>query len=72
MYDLKYDPEELNNVVGKQQYQEILKDLKIKLLNWQKLTKDPWICAPHGVLEPNNNGDSCFSLDNLTEKIKKN
>ncbi|XP_044733287.1 N-sulphoglucosamine sulphohydrolase [Chrysoperla carnea] len=71
LYDLKYDPEELNNVVGKQQYQEILKDLKMKLLNWQKLTKDPWICAPHGVLEPSNNGDSCFSLDNLTEKIKK-
>lgn len=51
LYDLKYDPEERNNVANKPNYKEIFQELSDKLMEWQKNTKDPWICAPHAVLE---------------------
>uniref|UniRef100_A0A8D8M3X3 N-sulphoglucosamine sulphohydrolase n=1 Tax=Cacopsylla melanoneura TaxID=428564 RepID=A0A8D8M3X3_9HEMI len=67
LFDLKYDPMELNNIAGKDEYNSTLSDLKDMLHKWQKKTNDPWICAPHGVLEPINNKQdfACFDLYNL-------
>ena len=31
--------------------QETFEDMKQKLKAWQNKTRDPWICAPHAVLE---------------------
>lgn len=59
LYDLKQDPEELNNLAGKTEYKQIMKELDEKLINWQNITRDPWICAPHAVLE--NAGDYKFN-----------
>lgn len=67
MYDLRKDAEELNNLVGKASFQDIFKNLKEKLFNWQKATDDPWICAPHAVLENKGkykNNPQCLSLQN--------
>ncbi|KAH0548365.1 N-sulphoglucosamine sulphohydrolase [Cotesia glomerata] len=66
LYDLKYDPEELNNIINKSSSQPIFKELSMKLFDWQKVTNDPWICAPTGVLEPidgDKNNLGCMSTD---------
>ncbi|XP_008551634.1 N-sulphoglucosamine sulphohydrolase [Microplitis demolitor] len=66
LYDLKYDPEELNNIINKPSSQTIFKELSQKLFEWQKKTNDPWICAPGGVLEPidgDKNNLGCMSTD---------
>ncbi|XP_003399164.1 N-sulphoglucosamine sulphohydrolase [Bombus terrestris] len=64
LYDLKYDPEEKNNIASKSSAKKIFFDLQQRLLKWQKTTKDPWLCAPRGVLigtkEP-----QCMPLENL-------
>ncbi|XP_017774623.1 PREDICTED: N-sulphoglucosamine sulphohydrolase [Nicrophorus vespilloides] len=66
LFDLKKDPEELNNVAGKESFKEIYEDLKGRLHEWQKVTKDPWLCAPHAVYEDKGdykNEPQCLSLD---------
>ncbi|CAG9864219.1 unnamed protein product [Phyllotreta striolata] len=68
LYDLKYDPEELNNIVKKNSSQEIFKVLKDRITEWQKATNDPWICSPHGVLENVGrfkDNPQCLGLDNV-------
>lgn len=67
LYDVKSDPLELNNLFGKTSMQPIFKQLKQRLEEWQKNTNDPWLCAPHAVLE--NKGvykakQQCLALDN--------
>ncbi|XP_028981990.1 N-sulphoglucosamine sulphohydrolase [Diachasma alloeum] len=52
LFDLKMDPEELKNIAFEPSAKGVFKELREKLLQWQKDTQDPWICAPHGVLEP--------------------
>ncbi|XP_063991281.1 N-sulphoglucosamine sulphohydrolase [Diachasmimorpha longicaudata] len=52
LFDLKMDPEELNNIASKPSAEGVFRKLREKLLQWQRDTDDPWICAPHGVLEP--------------------
>lgn len=67
LYDLKYDPEELSNLVHKKDFQEIFKTLKMELHIWLNKTNDPWICSPHGVLEnkgSNKDLPQCFPLLN--------
>lgn len=67
LYDLRKDPEELNNIAGKISKEGILKDLQERLNDWQKITNDPWICAPHSVYENTGiykNNPQCMSLDN--------
>ncbi|XP_001605082.1 N-sulphoglucosamine sulphohydrolase [Nasonia vitripennis] len=68
MYDLKYDPEELNNIATKKSVEPIFKELQQMLTEWQQKTKDPWLCSPNGVLEPFE-GDKknlqCMQLDNF-------
>ncbi|KAK0083497.1 hypothetical protein PV325_008699 [Microctonus aethiopoides] len=66
LYDLKHDPEELNNIVNKSASKIVFKELYEKLLTWQKATDDPWICAPDGVLEPidgDKNNLGCMSTN---------
>lgn len=68
LYDLKVDAGELNNLAGKKSYKKILLELQGKLSNWQKVTNDPWLCAPHSVLENVREFESnpqCLGLDNL-------
>ncbi|XP_076644221.1 N-sulfoglucosamine sulfohydrolase [Halictus rubicundus] len=66
LYDLKYDPEERNNIVSKQSMKDIFSDLQDRLLKWQKVTEDPWLCAPSGVLIQDETGNpQCMSLENF-------
>ncbi|KOC65833.1 N-sulfoglucosamine sulfohydrolase [Habropoda laboriosa] len=66
LYDLKYDPRESNNIASKSSAKQIFIDLQERLFKWQKMTNDPWLCAPGGVL--NNVGTTeshCMPLDNF-------
>ncbi|CAH1154407.1 unnamed protein product [Phaedon cochleariae] len=68
LYDLKYDPEELNNIVKKNSSSYVFKELQQRLSDWQKRTNDPWICSPHAVFEDTGSFKSnpqCLGLDNL-------
>ncbi|XP_011498100.1 PREDICTED: N-sulphoglucosamine sulphohydrolase [Ceratosolen solmsi marchali] len=68
LYNLKQDPEELNNIITKKSMKSIFDELRNKLLDWQKRTKDPWLCSPNGVLEPieeDKNNFKCMNLENL-------
>lgn len=67
LYDIKHDPEELNNIALKASSKNIFEDLKTRLFNWQKDTNDPWLCSPHGVFENKGifkNNPQCLDLDN--------
>lgn len=54
MYDLIFDPNEANNLVGKPIMAEILAELRGKLEQWMQDTKDPLlngpIATPEGAL----------------------
>ncbi|XP_012256743.2 N-sulphoglucosamine sulphohydrolase [Athalia rosae] len=68
LYDLKYDPEELTNIAFKPSVKDVFSKLKIRLFNWQQETRDPWLCAPNGVLEAvgaYKNHPRCMPLDNF-------
>lgn len=68
LYDLKYDPEEVNNIVKKNSSRKAFEELKQRLYKWQTETGDPWICAPHAVLENKGlykNNPQCLDLDNV-------
>ncbi|XP_012214785.1 N-sulphoglucosamine sulphohydrolase isoform X1 [Linepithema humile] len=68
LYDLKYDPEELNNIALKLSAKNIFFELQERLSNWLKVTKDPWLCAPDGVLENigyDKDNPQCMPLNNL-------
>ena len=41
LYDLQKDPHERNNIINNPEFKEIATDLKKKLENWMKRTKDP-------------------------------
>ncbi|KAH9365406.1 hypothetical protein HPB48_019618 [Haemaphysalis longicornis] len=51
LYDLEGDRDELKNLAYNASYATIFEELKQTLLKWQRTTNDPWICAPHSVLE---------------------
>ncbi|KAK6642945.1 hypothetical protein RUM43_004447 [Polyplax serrata] len=65
LYDLKYDPEELTNIVKKSDSQTIFKSLKEQLYNWLNETRDPWFCAPHAVLEKSHTSKNDFTCKPL-------
>lgn len=50
LFDLKLDPTERKNLVGKQVVKEVFERLKLKLRQWLELTEDPFRCLPGGVL----------------------
>lgn len=45
------DPLESKNLVEKPAMHEIRIKLAARLWAWQQQTNDPWLCAPHGVLQ---------------------
>lgn len=64
---MKYDPEELNNIVKKNSSQAIFNELRNKIYQWQRQTNDPWICSPHAVFEnvgKFKHDPQCLDLDN--------
>ncbi|XP_066593004.1 N-sulphoglucosamine sulphohydrolase [Prorops nasuta] len=63
LYDLKYDPEERNNLAYKLSMKDIFTKLNNRLFKWQLDTEDPWICSPHSILEKNND-PQCMLLYN--------
>lgn len=68
LYDLKHDPEEVRNLIGKQSMNSTFEELRKQLFDWQLKTKDPWICAPHAVLENKGNfkeNPQCLDLYNI-------
>ena len=67
LYDIRTDPREEVNLAGNESYALIFKSLKTQLNAWQNITADPWICAPHGVLEFQGKYKAhprCLSLEN--------
>lgn len=42
LYDLEKDPYEMNNLIHKEHYQDILQEMKEELLKWQEKTNDPY------------------------------
>ncbi|XP_050409327.2 N-sulphoglucosamine sulphohydrolase [Patella vulgata] len=60
LFDFSTDPMELNNLANRPEYQDILKQLKQQLLDWQIETKDPWYCLPGGDVMNN----ECYALRN--------
>ncbi|MHC4356277.1 MAG: sulfatase family protein [Planctomycetota bacterium] len=43
LYDLENDPHEVKNLTDDPEHQKVLEELKAKLKDFQKRTKDPWI-----------------------------
>jgi N-sulfoglucosamine sulfohydrolase len=43
LYDLEADPHELKNVAAAPRYAEVLGDLRERLKEWQRRTRDPWL-----------------------------
>ncbi|KAK3718171.1 hypothetical protein LTR37_005286 [Vermiconidia calcicola] len=43
LYDLENDPQELHNLASKQEYQQVLIDMRDELSRWQKKTRDLWL-----------------------------
>ena len=64
LFDLKNDPQELNNLYFNKTMKKTLKLMKKMLFDWQNQTYDPWICSPHSVLELRSNNFSCMLLFN--------
>ncbi|CAH2038182.1 unnamed protein product, partial [Iphiclides podalirius] len=67
LYDLRKDPAELRNLHGKPALAQLEATLASRLRLWQSDTRDPWLCAPQGVLI---DADSltCAPLDNGLER----
>lgn len=60
LFDLQNDPEELQNVADDPSYEQVLQELSIQLLTWQKATNDTWRCMPSAILE----GKTCDAAYN--------
>ena len=43
LFDMENDPQELHNLAGKPEYQDILQEMRERLEAWQKLTVDFWL-----------------------------
>lgn len=43
LFDLEDDPEEVNNLVGKPEFDDVVKEMRAKLEAWQLQTGDPWL-----------------------------
>ena len=43
LYDLKSDPDEVNNLAKNPEHAEVLEKMKAQLKGWQQETKDPWV-----------------------------
>lgn len=61
LFDLDKDPLETKNVIDDPAYQDVAKELKDKLWQWQVNTDDPWLCMPGGEKVGQ---DTCSSFQN--------
>ena len=61
LFDLDKDPLETKNVIDDPAYQDVAKELKDKLWQWQINTDDPWLCMPGGE---KTGKDTCSSFQN--------
>ena len=61
LFDLDKDPLETKNVIDDPAYQDVAKELKDKLWQWQINTDDPWLCMPGGEKVGK---DTCSSFQN--------
>ncbi|TPX07266.1 uncharacterized protein E0L32_010860 [Thyridium curvatum] len=43
LFDLKNDPEEIDNLANKPEYEAVLKEMRAELEDWQYQTDDPWL-----------------------------
>jgi N-sulfoglucosamine sulfohydrolase len=43
LYDLENDPDEINNLADRTEFQDMVEDFSAKLQKFQKETKDPWV-----------------------------
>ncbi|XP_026318402.1 N-sulphoglucosamine sulphohydrolase [Hyposmocoma kahamanoa] len=59
LFDLRRDPAETVNLHGKPALRQREAALAARLRRWQRASRDPWLCAPDGVLLP---GARCGSL----------
>ncbi len=51
LFDLENDPKEINNLYGKEEYVDVLKDMREKLLEQQNFYRDPLVVYPKEVLK---------------------
>ncbi|KAJ8367041.1 hypothetical protein AAFF_G00333550 [Aldrovandia affinis] len=51
LYDSRADPTETRNLADDPAYAPVLEGLQSRLLKWQWVTSDPWVCGPDAVLE---------------------
>ncbi|KAL3875901.1 hypothetical protein ACJMK2_033806 [Sinanodonta woodiana] len=69
LYDVQNDKMELKNLANSSDVhiKEVFVQMRQKLLQWQNVTSDPWICSPGSVLEDEGNykfTPQCMSMDN--------
>ncbi|XP_071954621.1 N-sulphoglucosamine sulphohydrolase-like [Antedon mediterranea] len=65
LFDVNNDPLEVKNLAKDADHQDVLKNLKENLANWQEATDDPWRCVPGGVLYQN----KCLPLYNSRNEL---
>jgi arylsulfatase A-like enzyme len=51
LFDLIFDPNEQNNLIGKPEYHDILEEMKKRLENWMEQTSDPLLTGKLPVVE---------------------
>ena len=49
LYDLAYDPGERNNLAGREEYGEVLREMRRRLEQYQVQTEDPLLLGPIAV-----------------------
>lgn len=52
LYDLAYDPWELNNLAGSEAHAEVLREMRERLARWMKRTRDPLLEADAEAVLP--------------------
>jgi hypothetical protein len=50
LYDVTRDRNELSNLAKDPRFADVVKSLAKRLLVWQNVTSDPWICGQDSVL----------------------
>ncbi len=61
LFDVQDDPQEMKNLASDSSHQDVLQNMKEKLLGWQNVTHDPWLCMPGGEIAAHR---SCSSFMN--------
>ena len=72
LFDLVYDPNEMNNLVCDSEYQLVLADLRSRLAEWMQSTQDPLlentvIPFPEGAVVNDPNADNPYDWEPITQ-----